>query len=314
MESPPVVEASTAPPNSNRSSGIENHRSTTNSYSWETERSLFPTEESHFYAVVDGQRFRTLYPARSFPLNPVPSEQFEFDAIIFDLDDTLYEEKTAKVKAEIHIAELLAPHLGGVASALWAIRQIKREVAIEIPDDPSRNLRRVWFWHLLKKHGIEGGKDRAQELEDLYWATMVEVIRPYGDVKLVLSLLADRFPLWIASNEHTDFSCQKLENLGLSSFFAGIITADAVGHEKPDRRFYESVIEQVGAPAERLLFIGDDPLNDILGAKRTGMKTVRFRRGPNTHLETDDEDAKADFTIDYLTDLLDFVMPTVRSI
>ncbi|MFQ5735204.1 MAG: HAD-IA family hydrolase [Planctomycetaceae bacterium] len=69
-----------------------------------------------------------------------------------------------------------------------------------------------------------------------------------------------------------------------------------VGYRKPSRRFFHAVAEMAGCPAERILFVGDDPANDVDGARAAGMPALQIDRNSS--------ESAADVVAD-LTDLLD---------
>jgi putative hydrolase of the HAD superfamily len=57
-----------------------------------------------------------------------------------------------------------------------------------------------------------------------------------------------------------------------------VISAE-VGYRKPHPAFYRAACESLGLPAERVLCVGDDPENDVLGPRRAGLRGVLLDRG-----------------------------------
>ena len=51
-----------------------------------------------------------------------------------------------------------------------------------------------------------------------------------------------------------------------------------VGWVKPDRRPFDAMLAGVGQPPEACIFVGDNWLADIQGAKRCGLRTVWIRQ------------------------------------
>lgn len=49
-----------------------------------------------------------------------------------------------------------------------------------------------------------------------------------------------------------------------------------IGWRKPARAFFQSACRLVGVPAERILFVGDDPVNDYDGASSAGLHAVLY--------------------------------------
>lgn len=81
-------------------------------------------------------------------------------------------------------------------------------------------------------------------------------------------------------------------------------TSETWGVAKPDPRFFERVVEELGTPAEQIAYVGDRVDNDVLPAKRAGMLAVHLRRGPWGFLQANwPEAAEADLRIDSLTEL-----------
>ncbi|OXY95650.1 hypothetical protein BEK98_16040 [Streptomyces diastatochromogenes] len=85
-----------------------------------------------------------------------------------------------------------------------------------------------------------------------------------------------------------------------------IATSGEWGVAKPGSRFFERVLEVAQAPAERTLYVGEHPANDVLPAKAAGLKAAHPRRGPWGYLWATDPDVAgaADWHIDSLTELV----------
>ena len=70
---------------------------------------------------------------------------------------------------------------------------------------------------------------------------------------------------------------------------------------KPSRRFLSLALKDMKAQAKDTIAIGDDPITDILGPKRLGMKTVLVKTGKyRTGMETK---TKPDAVLDSIADL-----------
>ncbi len=75
---------------------------------------------------------------------------------------------------------------------------------------------------------------------------------------------------------------------------------------KPSELFYERVLKEFETPAQASLMISDDPLSDLLGAKKMGMKTAFVLSGKYkseeilNHL---DKDFHPDFVVDNITQI-----------
>ena len=63
------------------------------------------------------------------------------------------------------------------------------------------------------------------------------------------------------------------------------------GVEKPDLGFFAHVVEEAGATADEILYVGDRVDNDVAPALAFGMTGVHIRRGPWGYLQTPPEGA-----------------------
>ncbi|WP_285731684.1 HAD family hydrolase [Nocardiopsis sp. ATB16-24] len=93
----------------------------------------------------------------------------------------------------------------------------------------------------------------------------------------------------------------------------GIGISDDWGVAKPSPEFFERVLGLARATrpdvaAEEILYVGDRVDNDVLPARRAGMRTALLRRGVHGHLHAAGEDAAhADVVLDDLHQLVDWI-------
>jgi HAD superfamily hydrolase (TIGR01509 family) len=66
----------------------------------------------------------------------------------------------------------------------------------------------------------------------------------------------------------------------LHPHFDGVASAERWGAWKPAPEFFARVVQLVGAPAERIAYVGDRVDNDVRPAIAAGMIGVHIRRGP----------------------------------
>lgn len=60
------------------------------------------------------------------------------------------------------------------------------------------------------------------------------------------------------------------------------IVSSAVGFRKPHPAFYRAACESLGLPPSQILFVGDDPANDVDGPRSSGLKSLLLDR-PRRH-------------------------------
>ena len=94
-----------------------------------------------------------------------------------------------------------------------------------------------------------------------------------------VAALSVSYPLAIVSD--TGFSSSRaqdrlLERDGIAVLFAARVYSMDVGRAKPRREPFAAAIAALGAPAERILHIGDDERTDVGGALDAGMRAIRL--------------------------------------
>jgi putative hydrolase of the HAD superfamily len=93
-----------------------------------------------------------------------------------------------------------------------------------------------------------------------------------------LDRLAVDYKLAILSNDIGAWSAYLRVRHGLDRYFGEAVISGDVGCRKPDRGIYSVLLERIGVPAERCLFVDDREAN-LVPARALGMQTVFFRPG-----------------------------------
>jgi len=119
------------------------------------------------------------------------------------------------------------------------------------------------------------------------------VLRPFADVPPALRLLEERgLALAVVSNGDCSLGAS-LETAGLR--FGVVVDSATAGAAKPDPAIFRIALERLGVDAGRALHVGDDPANDLTGARAAGIDAVLIDRsgdrspgsiGALTELET----------------------------
>jgi putative hydrolase of the HAD superfamily len=72
----------------------------------------------------------------------------------------------------------------------------------------------------------------------------------------------------------------------LADFSESLVISSEVGFRKPHPRFYAAACASLGLPPRRVLFVGDDPENDLRGPARAGLRGALIDR-TGRHPETE---------------------------
>jgi len=77
------------------------------------------------------------------------------------------------------------------------------------------------------------------------------------------------------NNEGRELNEYRFERYGLRAYFQFAFSSCYVGLRKPAPAIYRRVLDILGKPAERILFI-DDREENVAGARAAGFRTIRF--------------------------------------
>ncbi|MFD0803319.1 HAD family hydrolase [Streptomonospora algeriensis] len=124
----------------------------------------------------------------------------------------------------------------------------------------------------------------------------------YADVRPALAeLRAMGLNVVVAGNQPTAAG-PSLEAMGLPA--DRIHVSEDWGVAKPDPAFFSRVVEVAGAVPAEILYVGDRLDNDVLPAKRAGLRAALLRRGMLGYLHAGRAEAhEADTVLDGLAEL-----------
>lgn len=106
----------------------------------------------------------------------------------------------------------------------------------------------------------------------------------------------------IAGNQ-PEGAIRQLAEAGISADF--VASSAQWGIAKPDDKFFARVMEESGLAADSIIYVGDRLDNDVLPARKSGMKTAFIVRGPWGHIHARRPEANlADYQIQSLTELI----------
>jgi len=98
----------------------------------------------------------------------------------------------------------------------------------------------------------------------------------YLETLEVLNRLRDKYELYIGSNTDTEPLVSDIKHNGIK--VDGYFTSEELRVYKPNKEFYQKILEEIDLDAEDTIFVGDSQLDDILGPNKVGIETVWVNR------------------------------------
>mgnify|MGYP001070377799 CR=1 FL=1 len=232
---------------------------------------------------------------------PRKSAQRSIQAVIFDLDNTLYDFLGAKDQAIRAAIDAM------IDTGLPLTPEQARERIDRIYRDKGIEYQKVFDAFL---HEVLG------EIDDRMLAAAVVGYRRSRDGTLVLyphvlptltRLQKEGYRLAVLSDAPRYEAWIRLCMLRLHHVFDLVLTFDDTGIRKPSPAGFRLALKRLGLEPRQAVMVGDWPERDIVGAKRAGIHTVYARYGdaPGPDRPSPQAGSGADFEIDDLLQLLD---------
>jgi len=182
----------------------------------------------------------------------------DVDAILFDLDNTLYEPATGLLEAgDRVIADFIARRLG-------------------LPWEEADRLRvRTWREYGATARGLEvefGVPQREFFAGSIERVRVEDYVRPRPELAAMLARLPQR--RFVFTNATATYARRVLAALGVAEVFERVFDIEfGGGRPKPERGGYQRVLRAVALPAQRVALIEDTEAN-LAPAAALGMVTI----------------------------------------
>ena len=216
-----------------------------------------------------------------------------FDAVLFDLDDTLCDD-TASYRGAAELVAHEVAALRGIDALrlknayIAASEGFWQKLTHEQLGKRLSSLREHLWAEALSACGIDEAA-LAERCADSYHAHRRTNLKLFPGVAEALGALRARgTKLGLVTNGFAETHHEKISILQIGEFFDAIFIADEVGMIKPDPRIFLHACETLGAEPLRSVMVGDRYDRDIIGALDAGLFTVFM----NVHRQTLAHDAR----------------------
>ncbi|MBN4074208.1 HAD-IA family hydrolase [bacterium AH-315-D21] len=217
----------------------------------------------------------------------------QFRAALFDLDDTLIDRKSAyddvyRVLYDRHEAIHGKTSWEAALNYFWTLS----------PDNATSP--REAFLEIQKRWpGVTGDPDSHYQF---YFTQMVNAMKMLPRAMNFVNWLNDSGVNWGVVTNGDQFQLQKVERTGLTGHIPFVLASKLFGVDKPAPEVFMEAVRLLDIPdvqTDEILFVGDNPYTDIVGAHGVGMKTAWVRMGR----EFPDDAPYPDFIVDHVEEL-----------
>jgi HAD superfamily hydrolase (TIGR01549 family) len=202
-------------------------------------------------------------------------------AVLFDLDDTLFDHASA---ARAALAVVHRAHTGFAsrnferfeADHSACLEDLHRRViAGELTVDAARIER---FRRLFAAAGVDADDDLLQRTATSYRRAYLDARGPVAGAGDLLAALKPHVRIGIVSNNILDEQQQKLRHCGFDAHVDALVVSEEAGVSKPDPAIFAIALDRLGAAPHEAVMVGDSWTADVEGALAAGIRAVWFNR------------------------------------
>lgn len=195
-------------------------------------------------------------------------------AVVFDLDHTLYD-RYGTIELAAHTVREKFAVREGVTDA---------EIAAKWTECDKQ-----WVHHGFEKmyskfiySGVFAEPyPTIDDMIKLHYDTYTAFFAPYDfAIPTVRELKRRGFAVALITNGRPYVQRKKIEMLGMSELFDEIIVGGEFGLQKPHTEIFYAMAERLGIKTGEMLYVGDNPINDVKGSADAGCVPVWVKTTP----------------------------------
>ncbi len=227
-------------------------------------------------------------------------------AVVFDYGNTLIEFSRRQIEyCDGRLGELLTERFGPFdVERFNALRDADRRApyADGYRENAMPTIARNLVRTLYERDATD--EELAAILDCRFEAFADSIEAPEG-VHDLLTRLGRRYKLALVSN----YPCGKairasLDRTALAPHLATVVVSGDVGHVKPHPKPFEAALAALDVQPDEAVYVGDNWLADVQGAKRLGMAAVHIRQWQTPeYFEPEPGDHEPDAVIEHLAEL-----------
>lgn len=183
------------------------------------------------------------------------------EAVIFDLDDTLYPEKSY-VRSGYKVISEEYPHIDNMQEKLWNVFLCGGRAIDEV----------------LEAEGILSSYEKEKCL-NIYRFHKPEISFYDGVYDMLISLRKRGKKIGIITDGRPEGQRAKIEALGLENLVDEIIVTDELGgieFRKPNSAAFEKMQKLMNVSFYGMAYVGDNIKKDFVAPEKLGMRSIHF--------------------------------------
>ncbi len=215
--------------------------------------------------------------------------------VVFDLDDTLYDEIEYCKSGFAVVAEFLAnrPESRPSSMGKGEAPPAERIFAVLWEQFTAGN-RTKTFNAALDELGIGYDDELIGELIEVYRNHKPKITLPQ-DSRDALCELSTKYTLALLTDGFLPGQQFKVRALGIEKYFKSIVYTEQLGREcwKPSPAGFEKIMQALKVEAENMVYIADNEKKDFIAPNKLGFSTIQLIRPARIHRAVSEEPESA---------------------
>jgi len=146
------------------------------------------------------------------------------------------------------------------------------------------------FRRLYNDKGVKADIELLRDTAVRFRSASTEHIRLYdGVIDLLESLDAANKKIFLLSNAQESFTVPEMEQLGILKYFDGVMISSEEKICKPQKAFFDRLIEKYRLDRSECIMIGNDKISDMMGAKEAGIDGLYIHQEISPPVEDESE-------------------------
>ncbi|MEA2071420.1 MAG: TIGR02253 family HAD-type hydrolase [Asgard group archaeon] len=225
----------------------------------------------------------------------MPQQQF-FQAVLFDIDDTLYNSTFLSTSARKNAIRAM------IEAGLDCDEEETFDLLMDIVRKYGSNYGEH-FNRLLEKLGYQQHPKLIAAAVVAYHSEKFALLQPFPDAIItLLTIMKHNIKIGIVSDGRPVKQWEKLIHLGIQHFFDVVVINDKSAIQKPHKHGYVKACKRLAiSDYSTVIYIGNKTETDILGANKLGMKSILLSLDPKITKNHFPDMEKPDYIINRLS-------------
>lgn len=214
--------------------------------------------------------------------------QMKKKAVFFDLYGTLINIRTDE--SDISTYEILSRYLAyhsvfippDILKKIY-FEKVQQHISQSRESFPEVDVYKIFFDIMHSFGNKKYSQNAVVDISMLFRSLTIRRFEAFDGIYDVLAEICRKYKTALISDAQWVFTEPEIEILGIDRFFKYRVFSSRYGYKKPDKRLFNIAMKKIEVKAEDSIYIGDNPVRDLVGSKMAGMKFLLFRSDCKTY-------------------------------